>query len=149
MNLHSLTNTVGARKTKKRLGRGMASGLGKTSGRGHKGQYARSGHKHKLGFEGGQMRLIRRIPKRGFTNISRKDFVPVNVGQLDAFASGTEVTPDVLKAKGLAKGVSDGIKILAVGTLTKKLTVKANAFSAGAKAKIEAAGGTCEVINKA
>jgi large subunit ribosomal protein L15 len=95
------------------------------------------------------MRLIRRIPKRGFTNISRKDFVPVNVGQLDAFASGTEVTPDVLKAKGLAKGVSDGIKILAVGTLTKKLTVKANAFSAGAKAKIEAAGGTCEVINKA
>lgn len=149
MNLHSLTNTPGARKTKKRLGRGMASGLGKTAGRGHKGQFARSGHKHKLGFEGGQMRLIRRIPKRGFTNIGRKEYLPVNVAQLDAFENGAEVTPEILKARGLANGSFDGIKILGGGNLTKKLIVKASAFSAEAKAKIEAAGGSCEVINKA
>jgi len=149
MNLHLLTNTAGARKTKKRLGRGMASGLGKTSGRGHKGQYARSGHKHKLGFEGGQMRLIRRIPKRGFTNISRKEYIPVNVAQLDAFENGAEVTPEILKARGLTNGNFDGVKILGSGNLTKRLIVKASAFSAEAKAKIEAAGGTCEVINKA
>jgi large subunit ribosomal protein L15 len=146
MNLHSIPNTHGARKTRKRLGRGMASGLGKTSGRGHKGQYARSGHKHKLGFEGGQMRLIRRLPKRGFKNISRKEFLPVNVAALNVFESGAEVTPEVLKSKGLANGICDGIKILGVGTISKKLTVKANAFSTEAKAKIEAAGGTCEVI---
>lgn len=146
MNLHSLKNTVGARTTRKRLGRGPGSGLGKTSGRGHKGQYARSGHKHKPGFEGGQMRLIRRLPKRGFTNISRREFVPVNVSELDAFDSGVEITPDLLIAKGLAKGVKDGIKILGTGTLGKKLTVKAHAFSAAAKAKIEAAGGVCELV---
>ncbi|MEI6515291.1 MAG: 50S ribosomal protein L15 [bacterium] len=146
MKLHSLKNTVGARKTRKRLGRGTGSGLGKTSGRGHKGQYARSGHKHKLGFEGGQMRLIRRIPKRGFKNISRKEFQAVNVGQLNVFAAGSVVTPDVLKQNGLANGVSDGIKILAKGAVDRKLTVRANAFSAGAKAKIEAAGGTCETL---
>jgi large subunit ribosomal protein L15 len=146
MNLHSLKNTVGARSTRKRLGRGPGSGLGKTSGRGHKGQYARSGHKHKPGFEGGQMRLIRRLPKRGFTNISRREFVPVNVSELDAFDSGVEVTPDLLVAKGVAKGIKDGIKILGTGTLSKKLTVKAHAFSATAKAKIESAGGVCEVV---
>jgi large subunit ribosomal protein L15 len=146
MKLHSLKNTVGARKTRKRLGRGTGSGLGKTSGRGHKGQYARSGHKHKLGFEGGQMRLIRRIPKRGFKNISRKEFQAVNVGQLNVFAAGSVVTPDVLKQNGLANGISDGIKILAKGAVDRKLTVRANAFSAGAKAKIEAAGGTCETL---
>jgi large subunit ribosomal protein L15 len=146
MNLHSLKNTVGARTTRKRLGRGPGSGLGKTSGRGHKGQYARSGHKHKPGFEGGQMRLIRRLPKRGFTNISRREFVPVNVSELDAFDSGVEITPDLLIAKGMAKGVKDGIKILGTGTLGKKLTVKAHAFSAAAKAKIEAAGGVCELV---
>lgn len=146
MNLHTLKNTPGARTTKKRLGRGMASGLGKTSGRGHKGQYARSGHKHKLGFEGGQMRLIRRLPKRGFTNISRKEFLPVNVGQLEVFENGAEVTPEILRAEGLAKGVATGIKVLGTGTLSKKLTVRAHAFSAEAKAKIEAAGGTCEVL---
>lgn len=139
----------GARKTKKRLGRGMASGLGKTAGRGHKGQYARSGHKHKPGFEGGQMRLIRRLPKRGFKNIGRREFVPVNVAALDGFDNGAEVTPEVLRAKGLAKGISDGVKILGTGSLGKKLTVKAHAFSAEAKAKIEAAGGRCEVINQA
>ncbi len=148
MNLHSLKNTPGARKTKKRLGRGMASGLGKTSGRGHKGQYARSGHKHKLGFEGGQMRLIRRIPKRGFTNISRREYLPVNVAQLEVFESGAEVTPEVLKTRGLANGSFDGIKILGSGKLSKKLIVKANAFSVEAKAKIEAVGGSCEVITK-
>ncbi|MEI7879567.1 MAG: 50S ribosomal protein L15 [bacterium] len=146
MNLHSLKNTTGAKSSRKRLGRGMASGLGKTSGRGHKGQFARSGHKHKLGFEGGQMRLIRRIPKRGFTNISRKEFLPVNVAALNVFDIGAEVTPDLMKAKGLANGLADGIKILGNGSITRKLTVKAQAFSAEAKAKIEAAGGTCEIV---
>jgi len=149
MNLHSLTNTPGARKTKKRLGRGMASGLGKTAGRGHKGQYARSGHKHKLGFEGGQMRLIRRLPKRGFTNIHRREYVPVNVAALEVFADGAEVTPELLKSAGLAKGSLNGVKILGAGTLAKKLVVKAHAFSAEAKAKIEGAGGRCEIIHSA
>jgi large subunit ribosomal protein L15 len=146
MNLHSLKNKIGSRKTRKRLGRGTGSGLGKTSGRGHKGQYARSGHKHKPGFEGGQMRLIRRIPKRGFKNISRKEFLAVNISSLNVFEVGAIVTPEIFQSMGLANGVFDGIKILGVGTLSKKLTVKAHAFSAGAKAKIEAAGGTCEVI---
>lgn len=146
MNLHSLKNTTGAKSTRKRLGRGVGSGLGKTSGRGHKGQFARSGHKHKLGFEGGQMRLIRRIPKRGFTNISRKEFLPVNVAALSVFDAGTEVTPELMKARGMANGLADGIKILGNGSITKKLIVKAHAFSADAKAKIEAAGGTCEIV---
>jgi large subunit ribosomal protein L15 len=146
MNLHSLKNKIGSRKTRKRLGRGTGSGLGKTSGRGHKGQYARSGHKHKPGFEGGQMRLIRRIPKRGFKNISRREFLAVNISSLNVFEAGTVVTPELFQSSGLANGVFDGIKILGVGTLSKKLTVKAHAFSAGAKAKIEAAGGVCEVI---
>jgi large subunit ribosomal protein L15 len=146
MNLHSLKNTTGAKSTRKRLGRGVGSGLGKTSGRGHKGQFARSGHKHKLGFEGGQMRLIRRIPKRGFTNISRKEFLPVNVAALNVFDAGTEVTPELMKARGMANGLADGIKILGNGSITKKLVVKAHAFSADAKSKIEAAGGTCEIV---
>jgi large subunit ribosomal protein L15 len=146
MNLHSLKNKIGSRKTRKRLGRGTGSGLGKTSGRGHKGQYARSGHKHKPGFEGGQMRLIRRIPKRGFKNISRREFLAVNISSLNVFEAGTVVTPELFQGVGLANGVFDGIKILGVGTLSKKLTVKAHAFSASAKAKIEAAGGICEVI---
>lgn len=146
MNLHTLKNTHGARKTRKRLGRGMSSGLGKTSGRGHKGQYARSGHKHKLGFEGGQMRLIRRIPKRGFKNVTRKEYLPVNVSALEIFGVGTEVTPELIRANGLANGAGDGIKILGKGVISRKLTVKANAFSEDAKAKIEAAGGTCEIV---
>ncbi|MEI6787058.1 MAG: 50S ribosomal protein L15 [bacterium] len=146
MNLHSLKNKIGSRKTRKRLGRGTGSGLGKTSGRGHKGQYARSGHKHKPGFEGGQMRLIRRIPKRGFKNISRREFLAVNISSLNVFEAGTVVTPELFQSAGLANGVFDGIKILGVGTLSKKLTVKAHAFSASAKEKIEAAGGICEVI---
>lgn len=146
MKLHSLKNTPGARKTRKRLGRGTGSGLGKTSGRGHKGQYARSGHKHKLGFEGGQMRLIRRLPKRGFKNATRRIYLPVNVAALEVFDAGCEVTPELIRAKGLANGPGDGIKILGGGALSRKLVVKAQAFSAEAKAKIEAAGGTCEVI---
>ena len=109
MNLHSLKNKIGARTTRKRLGRGAGSGLGKTSGRGHKGQYARSGHKHKAGFEGGQMRLIRRLPKRGFKNISRKEFLPVNVAALDGFEAGTVVTPELMVSVGLANGICDGI----------------------------------------
>ncbi len=146
MNLHSLTNTEGARHRRKRLGRGMASGLGKTSGKGHKGQMARKGNKHKLGFEGGQMPLIRRLPKRGFTNPTRKEFLAVNLCALDRFDDGAEVTADVMRAAGLANGSSDGIKILGRGEISKKLTVKAQAFSASAREKIEAAGGACEVV---
>jgi len=146
MNLHSLENTKGARHRRKRLGRGMASGLGKTSGKGHKGQMARKGNKHKLGFEGGQMPLIRRLPKRAFKNPTRKELLPVNLCSLDRFEDGTEVTGDVLRAAGLANGAFDGIKILGRGEISKKLTVKVAAFSASAKEKIEAAGGACEVV---
>jgi large subunit ribosomal protein L15 len=146
MNLHSLINTAGARHRRKRVGRGMASGLGKTSGKGHKGQMARKGNKRKLGFEGGQMPLIRRLPKRGFNNYTRKEFMPVNLSSLERFKNGSEVTVETLRSEGLANGNWDGIKILGKGELSKKLTVKANAFSASAREKIEAAGGTCEVI---
>ena len=146
MNLHSLTNTAGARHRRKRVGRGMASGLGKTSGKGHKGQMARKGNKHKLGFEGGQMPLIRRLPKRGFNNYTRKVFMPVNLESLDCFDAGTEVTCELLRSAGLANGRYDGIKILGTGEINKKLTVKVQAFSASAREKIEAAGGVCEVV---
>ena len=147
MKLHTLKNTPGARKRRMRVGRGMSSGKGKTCGRGHKGQYARSGHKHKPGFEGGQMRTIRRLPKRGFKSIGGgRTYVPVNLDALEGFAEGTEITLAVLKAAGLAKGVTGGVKILGDGEIKKKLTVKAQAFSASARAKIEAAGGTCEVV---
>jgi large subunit ribosomal protein L15 len=146
MKLHALINTPGARKRRLRVGRGMASGKGKTSGRGHKGQYARSGHKHKPGFEGGQMRLVRRLPKRGFKNPRATAYLPVNVGDLDVFAEGSEVTWDRLKDAGLARGGGSGVKLLGSGEVRKKLTVKLQAFSAGAKAKIEAAGGVCEVV---
>ena len=147
MDLSSLTNTPGARKSRKRVGRGMGSGMGKTSTRGHKGQGARKGHKQKLGFEGGQMPLQRRLPKRGFNNIFRKEIVAVNVADLEArFENGAVVDVESLKQVGLVKNSFDGIKILGNGELTKKLTVKVSAFSATAKAKIEAAGGTCEQI---
>ena len=145
MNLHSLRNSAGAKTRRKRVGRGRGSGKGKTCGRGHKGQMARKGHKHKAGFEGGQMRLVRRLPKRGFTNPTREGFSPVNVGQLSRFEEGAEVTPAMLRACGLVNGRSDGIKILGSGDLDKKLIVKARAFSETARAKIEAAGGACEV----
>jgi len=122
----------------------MSSGSGKTCGRGTKGQMSRKGHKHKLGFEGGQMRLIRRIPKKGFKTPNQTVYVPVNVGDLSRFADGTEVTVSVLKEAGLVRG-NGKIKILGDGKLDKRLTVKACAFSAGARAKIEATGGVCEV----
>lgn len=146
MDLHSLHNTRGARHKRIRVGRGMGSGKGKTCGRGHKGQMARKGHKHKPGFEGGQMRLVRRLPKRGFHNPTHKVYMPVNVSDLSRFDEGTEVTSSVLKAGGLAKGAADGIKILGFGELDKKLIVKVQAFSPSARTKIEAAGGVCEVV---
>jgi large subunit ribosomal protein L15 len=129
-----------------RVARGRASGKGKTAGRGHKGQMSRKGHKRKAGFEGGQMRLIRRIPKRGFGNPTRKEFLPVNVGELARIADGGEITPALLREKKLIKGRGDGIKILGGGELNVRLTVKAHAFSSTARTKIEAAGGTCEVV---
>ena len=146
MKLHELSNTPGSRRPRKRVGRGMGSGMGKTSGAGHKGQMARSGHKHKPGFEGGQMKLIRRIPKRGFTQPNRTEWVGVNVGQLDRFESGTEVTAELLRKEGLAKGACAGVKILGDGELTKKLTVRVQGASASAKEKIEKAGGVFETV---
>jgi len=146
ISLHSLTNTPGARKTRMRLGRGIGSGKGKTAGKGHKGQMARKGHKRKIGFEGGQIRLVRRLPKRGFKSLRPLSFVPVNVGDLVRFEGGTEVTVELLKQSGLARGAAGGVKILGGGELDRKLVVKAHAFSASAKAKIETAGGTCEVV---
>lgn len=148
MELHSLKNTAGARKNRVRVGRGRASGKGKTSGKGHKGQMSRKGHKRKIGFEGGQMRLVRRIPKRGFTNPVGTTLLPVNVGDLSVFDAGSVVSAADLRARGLAKGPSDGIKILGGGAMDRALTVRASSFSASAKAKIEAAGGSCEVVRK-
>ena len=141
--LHSLKNERGARHRKMRVGCGPGSGKGKTCGRGTKGQYARSGHKHKPGFEGGQMRLIRRIPKRGFNQGHKKVYAVVHVSSLDQFE--TNVTPAKLKASGLAKG-KHAVKILGSGELKKKLTVKAHAFSQSAERKITEAGGVCKVI---
>jgi large subunit ribosomal protein L15 len=145
MDLHSLRNTPGARHRRKRLGCGESSGHGRTSGRGNKGQMARKGHKHKIGFEGGQMPLIRRLPKRGFTGSGAK-FLTVNVAALAVFDAGSEVTPDLIRQRGLAKGKLTRIKVLGDGELDRKLTVKAHAFSASARAKIAAAGGSCEVV---
>lgn len=128
-----------------RRGRGHGSGNGKTAGKGHKGQLARSGHK-KPGFEGGQMPLYRRLPKRGFTNRNSKTIVGINVSALERFENDTVVTVETLIEAGIVKNPRDGVKILGNGELTKKLTVKVDAVSEGAKAKIEAVGGTCEVI---
>jgi large subunit ribosomal protein L15 len=146
MDLASLTNTPGSRRPRKRVGRGMASGHGKTCCRGHKGQMARKGHKIKIAFEGGQMPLLRRLPKRGFKNPTRVTFAQVNLGSLAAFADGVEVTPEVLRQAGLAPKRPERIKILANGACERKLTVKAHAFSAAARAKIETAGGTCVTL---
>ena len=129
-----------------RRGRGHGSGNGKTAGKGHKGQKDRSGGGTRPGFEGGQMPLYRRIPKRGFTNINTKDIVGINVSALERFDDGAEVTVETLVESGVVSNPRDGVKILGNGELTKKLTVKVNAFSASAKEKIEAAGGSCEVI---
>ena len=146
MKLHELKPAEGSRKVRNRVGRGTSSGNGKTSGRGQKGQKARSGGGVRPGFEGGQMPLYRRIPKRGFTNINTKHIVGINVTALERFDNDAVVTVEALLEAGVIKNPRDGVKILGNGELTKKLTVKVNAFSEGAKAKIEAAGGTCEVI---
>jgi len=147
MNLAALKPAPGARAKPKRKGQGQGSGLGKTAGRGTKGQKARSGGKIRPGFEGGQMPLQRRMPKRGFTNYPfKKEMVLVNVRDLNRFEEGATVDPAALVREGLVRRLGDGIKILGTGELKKSLTVRANSFSAGAREKIEAAGGTAEVI---
>lgn len=147
MRLHDLKPRPGAKHRRKRLGQGESSGHGKTSGRGGKGQTARSGSSIRIGFEGGQMPLIRRIPKRGFNNARfTTRYIPVNLGALNIFDDGARVDEASLRKLGLVNGNGDGVKILGSGELAKKLTVCANAFSASAKAKIEARGGGCEVI---
>jgi len=146
MKLHELRAPEGATRKPKRKGRGIGTGNGKTAGRGMKGQNSRSGGGTRLGLEGGQMPLYRRIPKRGFTNIWKKEYVILNVDDLNIFEPGTVVTPELLKEKGLAKRVVDGIKILGEGTLEKSVTVKAHKFSKTAIEKIEQAGGKAEVI---
>jgi len=145
MKLHEIRPAAGSTTTPKRLGRGVGSGLGKTSGKGHKGAKARSGGGKRPGFEGGQMPLYRRVPKKGFTNIFRVEYATVNVGQLEVFDNGTVVTVDMLKEAGLVKKLLGGVKILGNGELTKKLTVKAAKFTEAAKQKIEASGGKAEV----
>jgi large subunit ribosomal protein L15 len=147
MRLHDLKPRPGAKHRRKRLGQGESSGHGKTSGRGGKGQTARSGSSIRIGFEGGQMPLIRRMPKRGFNNARFTiQYIPVNVGDLNKFDDGARVDETALRTIGLANGNGHGIKILGNGELSKKLTVSASAFSASAKSKIEAKGGACEVI---
>jgi large subunit ribosomal protein L15 len=149
MRLHDLKPRPGAKHRRKRLGQGESSGHGKTSGRGGKGQTARSGSSIRIGFEGGQMPLIRRIPKRGFNNARHATrYLAVNVGSLNVFEEGARVDEAALRRAGLANGRAGGIKILGDGEVAKKLSVCAQAFSASARAKIEAKGGTCEVIGR-
>ena len=146
MKLHELKPAEGATSARKRLGRGIGSGLGKTSGKGHKGAKARSGGGKRPGFEGGQMPLTMRLPKRGFTNNFRKEYVAINVSRVEVFDDGATVTPVELIEMGIIKKIGDGVKIMGDGELTKKLTVLATKFTATAKEKIEAAGGKAEVI---
>ncbi|WP_409290994.1 50S ribosomal protein L15 [Peribacillus sp. SCS-37] len=146
MKLHELKPAEGSRKERNRVGRGIGSGNGKTAGKGHKGQNARSGGGVRLGFEGGQTPLFRRLPKRGFTNVNRKEYAVVNLETLNRFEDGTEVTPELLIETGVVSKERSGIKILAKGNVEKKLTVKAHKFSSAAKEAIEAAGGKTEVI---
>jgi len=146
MKLHELAPAPGSTQAPKRKGRGIGSGNGKTAGRGHKGQNARSGGGVRPGFEGGQNPLYRRVPKRGFNNVFRKEYAIVNIEELNAFAAGTEVTPDVLLETGIVKNPLAGIKILGTGEVKVQLTVKANKFSQSAVEKIQAAGGKTEVI---
>ncbi len=147
MELHELKFSPGAKKARKRVGRGTGSGHGKTSGRGHKGQKARSGFSMRTGFEGGQMPLIRRLPKVGFTSPFPKVFALVNVGDLNGFADGAEITPEKLIEAGLIKKkVGSGVKVLARGKLERRLEVRAHRFSAAARKAIEEAGGTCHVL---
>ena len=146
MKLIELKSTEGYRRNRKRVGRGTSSGYGKTSGRGQKGQLARSGGKTRLGFEGGQMPLYRRMPKRGFNNINRKEYAIINLNDLNKFEAGSEVTIDSLKEAGIVKKELAGVKLLANGKLDVKLTVKVNKVSESAKKAVETAGGTVEVI---
>ena len=146
MELNSLKPAIGSTKNRKRIGRGTGSGHGKTATKGHKGQKARSGGNVEPGFEGGQMPMQRRLPKRGFNPLSRKEYALVNLGQMDVFAAGQAVDVEALLKTGLVSKVRDGVKVLADGDLTKALNVKAHKFSAAAKAKIVAAGGTAEEI---
>ena len=146
MKLHELKPAEGSRKVRNRVGRGIGSGNGKTAGKGHKGQNARSGGGVRPGFEGGQNPLFRRLPKRGFTNINRKEYAIVNLDALNRFEDGAEVTAALLLETGIVSNEKAGIKVLGHGTLSKKLTVKAHKFSASAKEAIENAGGTIEVI---
>ncbi|HBC32670.1 MAG TPA: 50S ribosomal protein L15 [Clostridiales bacterium] len=146
MKLHELKPNPGSVKKKKRLGRGTASGQGKTAGRGMNGQGSRSGGGTRPGFEGGNMPLYRRLPKRGFTNIFGTQYAELNVEALNQFEDGAEITPEILKSEGIIKKQLDGVKILGNGELEKKLTVKAHKFSKSAVEKIEAAGGKAEVI---
>ncbi|GGA53821.1 50S ribosomal protein L15 [Kroppenstedtia guangzhouensis] len=146
MKLHELKPSAGSRKVRKRVGRGMATGHGKTSGRGQKGQKARSGGGVRPGFEGGQNPIYRRLPKRGFTNINRKEYALVNLETLNRFEEGTVVTPELLQETGVVKNLKDGLKVLANGELKVKLTVKAHKFSKSAQEKIANAGGTTEVL---
>lgn len=149
MKLHELSPAKGSKHARKRLGRGPGSGTGKTAGRGEKGQKSRSGHTHRPGFEGGQMPLVRRVPKRGFTNIWRTEYTVVNLSQLEQLAvtatGGDEVTPDLLVARGLARR-GRPVKVLGVGEVGRAYKVKAHRFSKSARAKIEAAGGSCEEL---
>ena len=147
MKLNNLRVPEGSKKDPIRVGRGISSGKGKTSGKGHKGQKARSGYSRKAGFEGGQLPLYRRLPKRGFSNANfKKEYAVLNLSDLNLFDEGTVVTPELLKETGIIKKQLSGIKILGNGSLEKKLTVKAHKFSMTAKEKIEAAGGKVEVI---
>ena len=147
MKLHTLAPNEGATKERKRLGRGVGSGTGKTSGKGHKGQNARSGGGVRPGFEGGQLPLFRRLPKRGFTNAKFKTtYAVLNLSDLNRFEEGSEITPELLKDMGILKNQLDGVKILGNGKLDKKITVKANKFSKTAKEAIETLGGKAEVI---
>ena len=146
MKLHELKATEGARFTSKRIGRGQGSGLGKTSGKGHKGQNARSGGGVAIGFEGGQTPLFKRTPMRGFTNFTRKEYATINVGELNKFEDGAVVNFEILKNAGLLKKELDGLKVLGEGKLEKKLTVQAKKFSKSAEKAIVEAGGTAEVF---
>lgn len=147
MRLNDLRPAPGSTHKRKRVGRGIGSGMGKTATRGHKGQKARAGATPRLGFEGGQTPLHRRLPqRRGFRNLTRKEYALVNVVDLERFDAGTEVTPELLIANGMIKAVKDGVKILGDGEITKAITVRAHKFSKSAEEKLKAAGGTAEVI---
>jgi large subunit ribosomal protein L15 len=147
MRLHDLSPADGSKSKRKRVGRGPGSGLGKTAGRGEKGQKSRSGYSKRPGFEGGQMPLVRRLPKRGFTNIFRVEYAVINVGDLAESSTGSEVTPESLAADGLVRR-GKPLKVLGDGEIDRAIQVKAHAFSASARAKIEAAGGACEELDR-